>query len=152
MDVSFKLPFSMLLSGPSRSGKTTFLKRLLMNMDRMMDQIPHTVLWCYGEYLPEFVELSQRIPQIQFIEGIPSNIYELLDPAKQSLLIIDDLMEQSAGNSQITQIFTKGSHHRGISPVILVQNLFFKGLRSISLNCHYICLFKQVRDRSQSVS
>lgn len=152
MDVTLKLPFSMLLSGPSGCGKTTFVKRLLMNMDQMLSHMPDKVVWCYGEYLPEFVELSQRIPQIHFIEGIPSNIYDLFDPSKQSLLIMDDLMEQSAGDAQVTQLFTKGSHHRGISPIILVQNIFYKGLRSVSLNCHYICLFKQVRDRSQSIT
>ena len=114
MDVSFKLPFSMLLSGSSGAGKTTFVKRLLVNIDQMFDQIPEKIIWCYGEFLPDFVEISQHILQIQFIEGIPSNIYDLFDSTKQSSLIMDDLMEQSAGNTQVTQLFTKGSHHRGI--------------------------------------
>ena len=94
----------------------------------------------------------ERLPQVQFAEGVPENVYDLFDSTKQSAIIIDDLMEQVAGNPLITQIFTKGSHHRGISVILLVQNLFYKGLRSISLNCHYICLFKQVRDRSQSMT
>ena len=48
-------------------------------------------------------------------------------------------------------LFTKGSHHRNLSVIYIVQNLFHqgKGNRSISLNSHYLVLFKNPRDKLQ---
>ena len=46
------------------------------------------------------------------------------------------------------------SHHRNISVDFLVQNLFHrnKHIRTISLNAHYMVLFKNPRDASQFAS
>ena len=48
-------------------------------------------------------------------------------------------------------LFTRGSHHRNLSVIYIVQNLFHqgKGSRSISLNSHYLVLFKNPRDKLQ---
>ena len=47
--------------------------------------------------------------------------------------------------------FTKGSHHRNLSIIYIVQNIFHQGkeMRNISLNAHYIALFKSPRDKQQ---
>ena len=54
-------------------------------------------------------------------------------------------------DESIANLFTKGSHHRNISVVFLVQNMFHKNkhIRTISLNSHYMVLFKNPRDASQ---
>ena len=54
-------------------------------------------------------------------------------------------------DSSVTELFTKGSHHRNISVIHIVQNLFHQGKehRTMSLNCHYMMLFKNPRDASQ---
>ena len=52
-------------------------------------------------------------------------------------------------NEQVTRIFTKFSHHRNISVMFLTQNLFHKNVRSITLNSHYLVLFKNIRDAQQ---
>jgi len=56
-------------------------------------------------------------------------------------------------NRSVTDLFTKGSHHRYISVIYIVQNLFNKGKehRTISLNSHYIVVFKSPRDSSQII-
>ena len=48
-------------------------------------------------------------------------------------------------------LFTRGSHHRNLSVIYIVQNIFHlgKGSRSISLNSHYLVLFKNPRDKLQ---
>ena len=48
-------------------------------------------------------------------------------------------------------LFTRGSHHRNLSVIYIVQNLFHqrKGSRSISLNSHYLVLFNNPRDKLQ---
>jgi len=54
----------------------------------------------------------------------------------------------------MADLFTRGSHHRNVSVVFLVQNLFHKNkyIRMISLNAHYMVLFKNPRDASQFAS
>ena len=50
----------------------------------------------------------------------------------------------------MTRLFTKLSHHCRISVIFMVQNLFYRGLRSmrtLNLNAHYTFLFKSVRDK-----
>jgi len=48
--------------------------------------------------------------------------------------------------------FTKKSPHRNISVMYIVQNLFHRGKhhRTISLNAHYMVLFKTPRDHGAS--
>jgi hypothetical protein len=60
-------------------------------------------------------------------------------------------MAQSSKDKCIADPFTKGSHHRNLSIVYIVQNIFHQGkeMRNISLNAHYIVLFKSPRDKQQ---
>ena len=46
------------------------------------------------------------------------------DGREPILLIVDDLMQET--NETIANLFTKGSHHRNVSVLFLVQNLFPK--------------------------
>ena len=51
----------------------------------------------------------------------------------------------------IGKLFTKRSHHKNISVMLLTQNIFHqsKHSRTINLNTHYMVIFKNVRDASQ---
>jgi len=59
----------------------------------------------------------------------------------------------SAYSTKVSQLFTKGSHHRNISLVLITRNLFHQGpsSRDISLNTKYIVVFKNPRDKTQIV-
>ena len=54
-------------------------------------------------------------------------------------------------DDRVENIFTKLSHHKSVSVLFLTQNLFFKSkqTRTISLNSHYIVVFKNARDAMQ---
>lgn len=69
---------------------------------------------------------------------------------KPRLVIIDDLMNET--NSDVVDLFTKGSHHFNVSVMYVTQNIFNqgRGRRTISLNAHYIVVFKNFRDRIQN--
>ena len=108
------------------------------------------ILWQNGEYQHAYTELSQRFPHITFIEGIPENLNEYVDPEYRNLIITDDPMSETGNDKRITSLFTKGSHHKNVSVILLLQNLFYngKGSCNISLNTHYIMLFKNPRDNT----
>jgi len=73
---------------------------------------------------------------------------EDIDGKEPVLLIVDDLMQET--DQSVAILFTKGSHHRGVNIIFLAQNLFPKNkfARTISLNAHYMVLFKNPRDAS----
>ena len=56
----------------------------------------------------------------------------------------DDKMIDTSRDKRIVILFTRGSHHRNLRVIYVVQNLFHqgKGSRSRNLNSHYLVLFK----------
>ena len=93
------------------------------------------------------------IPTIEFVKGIPESLENdsYLDVNIRNLIVIHDQMIEAGKDNRIVNLFTKGSHHRNLSVIYIVQNLFHqgKGKRSISLNSHYLVLFKNPRDKLQ---
>ena len=59
----------------------------------------------------------------------------------------------SANSTKVSELFTKGSHHRNICLVLITQNLFHQGpsSRDINLNSKYIVVFRNPRDKTQIV-
>ena len=149
MDPRFKHPFTAVLAGPTGSGKTEFIKKLLTNIKALITPVPHTILVCYGEWQAAYNDMKQYGLNIEFTEGLPN--FDTLTGGEPKLIIIDDLMGET--NEQITRLFTKGSHHKNISVIHIVQNLLSKNKeqRTINLNCHYMILFKNPRDSSQII-
>ena len=88
------------------------------------------------------------------MEGIPLETIEGFDSSKNNLIIIDDLMLESSKSKHVVNLFTKGFHHRNISVIFIMQNFFYgaKEIRTITLNAHYIILFKNPRDKTQITS
>ena len=73
---------------------------------------------------------------------------------KRNVLVFDDLMTEAKCDQRIANLFTKGSHHRNISIVYLIQNSFPQGkaCRDIILNTQYMVLFNNPIDRQQVVT
>lgn len=132
---------NFLIAGSTGAGKSHFVKKLIEY--QILTPQPGKIYWCYGMYQ----KLYSQISGVTFVEGLPSNLESL----HNCVLIIDDLMVQLASDKRMTDLITKSGHHRNISIIFIVQNLFHKGsqMRDISLNCHYIVLFKNPRDKSQ---
>lgn len=111
----------------------------------MVDPPPEDIIWCYGEFQNCLTKLP---PSVKLIEGLT---LDAIDPQKRNLLIIDDLMTDIKNDKEMTNLFTKGSHHKNTSVIVILQNLFYQSreLRTMSLNSHYMVLFKNPRDASQ---
>ena len=114
---------------------------------------PQRIIWCYGQWQPSYFDMMRTMPGIEFNQGIPEDIdnADYLDVSQRNLIVLDDLMAQSGKDKRISDLFTKGSHHRNLSIIYIVQNIFHqsKEMRNISLNAHYIVLFKSPRDKQQ---
>ena len=93
------------------------------------------------------------MPHIEFVKGIPTALEQdsYFDVNKRNWIAFDDQMIDASKDKRIVNLFTRGSHHRNLSVIYIMQNLFHqgKGSRSISLNSHYLVLFKNPRDKLQ---
>ena len=145
---------TMCISGPSRSGKTTFIKKLLSNLPHMYSDrdLPDKILYCYSIEQPMYIEMKQIIPNITFHKGLPSKeLIESMRSDKHNLCVLDDLITRLQKSEDILEMFILGSHHFNISVFYLTQNIFHQGKfsRTITLNTQYLALFKTPRDSSQ---
>lgn len=87
-------------------------------------------------------------PMIKFVDGLPEITNKFSD-GKNRLLIIDD--QASEANEEVSLMFTRQSHHFNLSVILLTQNLFSSNpfFRTISLNSHYLIIFKSPRNQDQ---
>ena len=131
-------PFTAVVAGPTGCGKTAWTLRLIDNVREKTEPVPSRIWYYYGEHQPVF----NNYPQVHFEEGLPQLNDEVFDGREPTMIVVDDHM--SNVNQLVADIFTKISHHRNISVLHLTQNLFDKNkyARTISLNSHYLALFK----------
>ena len=148
--MEFVHPSTLLVAGPTQCGKTFFIKRVLD--EKLFSPWPTRVIWAYGEWQDTYEKIRAKTPNIEFVHGLDKNLYDSIKPEQDNLLVIDDLMKEAGASEILAHLFTRGSHHRNLSVIYIVQKLYDKGKshRSCSLNSHYIVLFKNPRDNSQA--
>nr|CAD2206667.1 unnamed protein product [Meloidogyne enterolobii] len=137
-DLNFKLPFGMILSGPSSSGKSSFLLKFISEASELIEPKPKSILYCFGE-------MSNNIPLLQK-SGV--NVYAGVPPEelikkfpKPLLLILDDLL-LSIDEKYLSELFTKKSHHQNFAIIFVTQNLFDKKIKVARQNAQYIILMR----------
>ena len=149
----FVYPFTCMVAGMTGSGKTVWVQSLLQQAQNVIEPPPERIIWCYSQWQPAYSELLNTVARIEFVKGIPENLEQdsYFDDNIPNLIVIDDQMIEAGNDNRIVNLFTIGSHHRNLSVIYILQNLFHqgKGNRSISLNSHYLVLFKNPRDKLQ---
>ena len=144
----FKHPFTGIISGPTKSGKTVWTKNLVENVKFMINPSPEEIYWCYGEWQPLYHDLMNL--GVHMVEGIPDMAELKKSIQTPKLLIMDDLMQDMKSDQQLAKLFTRGSHHWNLSVLHIVQNLFYKGLRTSRVNGQYLILMKNPSDQLQA--
>lgn len=147
------LPFqahsSFVVSGSTKSGKSTWIRRLLKG-GVFTSPKPSRIVYCYGVYDPSYAKLPHGT---ELHEGIPTkvDVIKWTENEAHLLLVLDDLMSSVIKNDEMEQLFTRGCHHWRMSCIFVTQNLFAQGKssRTIALNTAYLVLFKNIRDTSQ---
>lgn len=142
----FHHPFSCLVAGPTKAGKTSFVKKLIENSNTLIKPSPRRIWWCFTEAQPGYDDLQDKVI---FCKGLPDlNIIKQYE-AEPQLIILDDLMMEMKNDENLTKLFTRRCHHWNLSLIHIVQNIFFKGLRTSRINAQYIVLFKNPSDQLQ---
>jgi len=150
MDARFKCPFNMQVSGPSQSGKTHWVNQLLKYQDDLLEYPITRVRW----HTPH----QHEVPSLPFIEIVNALPWEEEEDKEDDeadhghkLIVLDDFGLETRNSTQLTNYFTRYSHHSNTSIIQIIQNLFWSGNegRTRSLNTHYIVLMRQSRDQKQ---
>lgn len=139
----------IIISGPTGSGKTHFVNRLLQN--DMFTQPISSILYCYGVYQTYFNTID--LPNMEFYEGLPTlEKIKSMNDGKFHVIVLDDLMEHIVKSIDMQSLFTKHCHHFNISAIFITHNIFAQGpyARTITLNAHVLVLFANKRDESQT--
>src|SRR5277367_996712 len=92
-DVTLRHPFNAVVSGPSQSGKTHWVKTLITS-GKITPEI-EKIMFYYSEWQPLYDKMTSFV---EFHQGLPSS---LPDGKKRTLIILDDLMVESSGNKDI---------------------------------------------------
>ena len=150
----FYHPFSMMVVGPTQSGKSYFVEQLLSSK-RINYHCRKTkrIHWFYTQWQPLYERLQSRLGKsIKFTQGLPivdDNLEDINDEV-HNLWVFDDLMDEAVQSPVISQLFTRG-RHRNLSTILLLQNMFPKGKfnTNISRNALYMILFRSPSDRKQ---
>jgi hypothetical protein len=159
MDTRFKVPSSIILSGPSQSGKTTWTLKALEHIDDLFEEpkCKQNIIFFYHQYQPLYERFQKKNIVKEWINRLPTeeDIYEKTLVYKDrggSVIVIDDFAQEV--NKDIVNIFSILTHHTNSVVILLTQNIFPKNpvFRDISLNSTYVILFKNPRDSSQIVN
>ena len=130
-------------------GKTRLLVKALK--ENLFHPVPTRLIWVYGEWQPSYDEIRAFWPKVEFEREMTQELYETIYSDQNNLVVLDDKMNDDGGSKTLAKLFTQGAHHRNLTVVFIVQNLFHQGesMRSVSLNAHYMFLFKNPRDKGQ---
>jgi len=142
---------SLIICGPTSCGKTELVYEIIRRKDELFKENILETVYIYGVWQPGYDTIKKTIPNITFI-SVHDDYEQLLDPNKQQLCILDDVLVELSSNqdfsNSVTELFVHRNHHEQLFVCLLLQNLYIRNARTISLNCGGICLFKNYRDRS----
>lgn len=151
MALGFEHPFTCTLAGPTKCGKTSWVEKLLQALPYYICPSPTRVVWAYGvENQDQIKRIGEKsLVPVEFVEGLPD--MSIFSTKEANLLIVDDLMFDAGRSNVIADLFTKGAHHRNVSIILMLQNLYHQGrkMRDIHTSTNYIVLFNNPRDKTQ---
>ena len=137
----FKHPTQMLVGGPTKSGKTTLCLRLLREREKMFSHQFRDIYWFY-KMENSIRHAKKEFPEINYVEGNVSNKFvDGLDVDSDKLLICDDMQDMVSNNKTLDglmNIFTRDSHHKNLTVIFLVQDLFLKNMNKVAGQCENV--------------
>ena len=172
IDATIKIPFGMVLYGCPMAGKSTFIKNLIINRDRLLSEKLDYIVYFYGVKSRTILELEadrtrryhassggtaavdddSRNADIDIIlvEGLPEDLSIYIKEGKKSCLIFDDLMDSISDSKQMVDLVTRKCQHQTVSWIITFQNAFHRGTERLSItrSAQYITLFNSPLDKT----
>jgi hypothetical protein len=107
---TFSHPFTMVIAGPTMSGKTVFVRELLTN-PKLIQPPPERIVWIYSEWQPEYDTMKQHFQHvIEFLKGWSPEVYNGFRASARNLLVLDDVMTSSKNDMTLSDFLRKAPH------------------------------------------
>ena len=147
-DLTLKHPSRMIIFGPSSSGKTTLIQRMLTEADALFGFYFDNIKYISGQAFPS-IDSVNDVP-IEKYSDLNDDMIDSIDSTRNNIIVFDDNI-YIMNDRLISDMFTKLSHHKNFSIVLLLQNLYpkTKFSRDISINSNYIILMSNPREVTQ---
>lgn len=151
-------PFSILLSAPSQSGKSFWILKLIEKCRVKVSPPIDKIIYINSHVTSDLKALLLKHSPVPI--RLSSDIESVVgDPQSNTLVIVDDLMDDENVQKEIEKLFIKRVHHENLSCAYLIQNLYHsgKGHRTVSLNANYLWLgtnrraIDQIRTLAQQI-
>lgn len=144
---------NFLVVGPPNAGKSYWVQQLLLNWHHLCDTRADKIYFFYEKWQGVYDALRMQFKsKIFFIYGLSEGFAEKYLQAEKDvnkICVFDDQMTSiSAHRTEIEKLFIT-SRHANVSVVYIAHNLFYKEMRTISLNTTYTVLFGNSRDLEQ---
>ena len=104
--ISYVYFCSLLFAGMSNSGKTTYIKTLLEQADKVFTENPSRIIYFYNVYQSKFSEMEASIPNKKFYQGLSqrSDIEKYADTEKHLLMVFDDLYQEVISSKDLCDL------------------------------------------------
>ena len=133
-DIRFKENFKIFVCGPSRCGKTVFIKDLLQNIPSITKQNISKVIYVYKVWQQTFEDMKLQ-GLVHFFLREEENIVEKIKKlsfGEYSLVIFDDLIN-SKNLEEISNLFVVDGRHSNYSMIFTSQRMFVNSESSLSM-------------------
>ncbi len=158
-DLKFPSMGILVMTGPSKCGKTRSLSRIVLNPRVCFgDEAPERwiIIYKYWQKLYEDLQSQLGLDRVTFIQHCHSNLLDELgissrDESQPSIgLILDDLCENISADPAALSMFSGGAHHYSLFLVYVTQFLYLNNeiqRQAMRQASHLIC-FDNVKHRS----
>ena len=136
----FTTPAQIIVSGPTKTGKTTLVTQILQHKDSMFDREFDEITY-YSANGNAMKDAKSQLPSVRFREGQPDwSALSRADPSVRRLVVLDDMQNILKGPSQVKleRLFTVDSHHNNISVIFIVHDNFQPKMVTIRRNADYM--------------
>ena len=112
----------MIIAGPSGSGKSKLVEKLLKEKT-LFDPPPKKVVYCYDRWQPRFDRMKKQSKVIVY-KGLPPDgtLVKWFKPEHHGILILDDLMEESDNDKRVLDFY-----YQRFSPPRHYCSLYYTG-------------------------
>jgi len=147
----------ILVAGPSSSGKTYYVKKLILNADEVFQEPPKEILYFMQYNQPAYQDLKTSLgDKISFYDTFPEDYQNIFGWSTRSpdspplLVVLDDLFEVIIKRPDVLKLFTGIGHHLHITVILLSQFIFGDSTlyRQINKQLTHMLIFPSVRYRS----
>ena len=159
--IPFELPKNFMIYGATQSGKSHFVRSLLLNHEKMFTEKVNKIIYVYSIWHENFDEMQSYLgDMIEFVTHVPTKkeLIEIWEKNKSHTILVLDVkmcsFDDAKIGAHIVDIVCVLSHHGNISCIITLQNMFCnnKAVKTVNLNAHYICLFRNNRSCRQVIT